>query len=116
MKKQTIGLIIAGVLVLLGGVALVAKSTSSVATKSVILSVTKNQSPAVVINIKKGQTVKITINSEIDGETHLHDYDIYTNLEAGKSSTTEFVASLTGEFELENHETEELIAVFKVSN
>lgn len=115
MSKQSLGLIIAGILVLLGGALLFANSNKKPSPLLVNLNVSVKQSAAQTIQVKQGQTVKITFNSDINDEAHLHGYDILTELEANKSIKTEFIADLTGKFELEAEKSGQLIAVFQVS-
>jgi len=55
--------------------------------------------------VRKGQTVRITVTSDRADEIHVHGYDKTVALEPGKPATVEFVANVTGRFEVETHKT-----------
>jgi hypothetical protein len=55
--------------------------------------------------VRKGQTVRITVTSDTADELHVHGYEKTATLEPGKPATVEFVAHLTGRFEVETHES-----------
>jgi hypothetical protein len=45
---------------------------------------------------------------------HLHGYDLEQKADAGKTSTFEFTADQTGQFDLESHLTEKTLLVLVV--
>jgi hypothetical protein len=54
----------------------------------------------------RGQAVTLELNSQTDGEFHLHGYDEQvpaTNLVAGETTTLEFTADVAGQFIIELH-------------
>jgi heme/copper-type cytochrome/quinol oxidase subunit 2 len=67
-----------------------------------------------VVSVPKGTAVTINITSSDQEEYHLHGYDIEQKADAGKSSTFEFTADQTGQFDLESHVTEDTLLVLVV--
>ncbi|WP_143737561.1 hypothetical protein [Microbispora sp. GKU 823] len=57
------------------------------------------------IEVTKGQTVRITVTSDVADEAHLHGYDKEASLQPGTPASIEFVADETGLFEMETHES-----------
>ena len=47
-------------------------------------------------------------------EVHLHGYDLEREIEPGERTTLSFEADLTGRFEIEDHESEEVLGVLLV--
>ena len=68
-----------------------------------------------VHKVRKGQTVKLTVTSDEADELHVHGVDKEVELEAGKPTTLEFVASLTGRFEVELHKSEKQLFQLQVA-
>ncbi len=58
---------------------------------------------------------RIEVGSDQPGELHIHGYDKYLNLKAGKPARTRFKANLEGIFEIENHDTTAQIAELRVN-
>ncbi|GII79976.1 hypothetical protein Sru01_49580 [Sphaerisporangium rufum] len=58
------------------------------------------------IEVAKGQTVRITVTSDVADQAHVHGYDKAADLRPGTPATVEFVAGQTGLFEVETHEQE----------
>lgn len=50
-----------------------------------------------------GDTVSITVVSDVDDEIHVHGYDLFFDAVAGTPVTIEFVADVPGVFEVEVH-------------
>lgn len=50
-----------------------------------------------------GETVSITVVSDVDDEIHVHGYDLFYDVEAGVPATIEFLADVPGVFEVEVH-------------
>lgn len=65
--------------------------------------------------VHQNDTVTINITSDIDGEAHLHGYDIAFENTAGKVTTHTFKAVNTGDFEIEWEETSKQLGDLKVS-
>ncbi|GAA4580093.1 hypothetical protein GCM10023194_07450 [Planotetraspora phitsanulokensis] len=57
------------------------------------------------IDVTKGQTVRITVTSDVADEAHVHGYDKGASLQPGTPATIEFVADQDGLFEVETHES-----------
>jgi hypothetical protein len=51
------------------------------------------------------------LTSEEPLQVHIHGYDLQRELAPGKPVTLSFEADLTGRFEIEDHESEELLGV-----
>ncbi len=70
--------------------------------------------PDRVEQVRLGQEVMITLQSDQDEEYHLHDYDLTQKAAAGVEATLSFVADKPGRFELESHVTDEVLLVLEV--
>jgi hypothetical protein len=70
--------------------------------------------PDRVEQVRLGQEVVITLQSDQDEEYHLHDYDLTQKAAAGVEATLSFVADKPGRFELESHVTDEVLLVLEV--
>jgi len=70
--------------------------------------------PDRVEQVRLGQQVVITLQSDQDEEYHLHDYDLTQKAAAGVEATLSFVADKPGRFELESHVTDEVLLVLEV--
>jgi len=57
--------------------------------------------PTSELNVRQNDTVTINITSDMDGEVHLHGYDIHFDNTAGKVTTATFKADKSGTFEIE---------------
>ncbi|MGW4644755.1 hypothetical protein ACWEN6_40050 [Sphaerisporangium sp. NPDC004334] len=55
------------------------------------------------IDVAKGQTVRITVTSDVADQAHVHGYDKAADLQPGSPATIEFVADQSGLFEVETH-------------
>ena len=51
----------------------------------------------------RDQDVTIVIDSQTDGEFHLHGYELEQELTAGEEATVEFTADVAGQFIIERH-------------
>lgn len=49
----------------------------------------------------KGQPVVVVVRSDVADEVHVHGYDLTADVAPGKSVRIEFIANLTGRFEIE---------------
>lgn len=96
-------------------------STSSVvenpSTFEYTMTIGKNTGTDVVIEVIEGQTVELTIvNPDSHDDIHLHGYDLSTGvIEKGQAGVITFTATKTGEFDIESHETEEVVSILKVT-
>ena len=63
-----------------------------------------------------GSTVRITVTNPLEeDEFHLHGYDLSAGeVPAGETATIEFVADVTGSFELESHHSGDLLMTLVV--
>ncbi len=67
------------------------------------------------ISLEQGDAARIEVRSDQPGEVHIHGYDKYLDLEAGKPARARFPANLEGIFEIEDHDTGTPIAELRVS-
>ena len=67
------------------------------------------------ISLEQGDTARIEFRSDQPGEIHIHGYDEYVDLKAGKPVRTRFEADLEGIFEVENHDTATPVAELRVN-
>lgn len=66
------------------------------------------------LRVEEGQTVRFRARSAAAEEIHIHGYDRYVDLPAGKTVTESFKATITGIFEIELHGSGEQIAELRV--
>jgi hypothetical protein len=52
-----------------------------------------------------GEVVRLTVTSDAPDEVHVHGYDRRLDLQSGTPATVEFVADISGVFEVELHES-----------
>jgi FtsP/CotA-like multicopper oxidase with cupredoxin domain len=67
--------------------------------------------------IEVGEGDRVTLKMTTSGpptEVHLHGYDLEKEVEPGERATLSFEANLTGRFEIEDHETEEVLGTLLV--
>jgi hypothetical protein len=67
-----------------------------------------------VVSVPKGTSVTINLTSSDAEEYHLHGYDIEQKADPSVTSTFEFTADQTGQFDLESHVTEKTLLVLVV--
>jgi hypothetical protein len=67
-----------------------------------------------VVSVPKGTSVTINMTASDAEDYHLHGYDLEQKADAGKTSTFEFTADQTGQFDLESHITEKTLLVLVV--
>lgn len=85
-------------------------------TVSISLEVGTSTGPEVTHVVAVGSTVRIMVtNPSEDDEFHLHGYDLSAGeVPAGETATIEFVADVTGSFELESHHSGSLLMTLVV--
>jgi hypothetical protein len=66
------------------------------------------------LEFTQGERIRFRVRSEVDEEIHVHGYDEYRDIPAGRTVTVAFPAELTGIFEIEFHNSGEEIASLKV--
>jgi FtsP/CotA-like multicopper oxidase with cupredoxin domain len=66
------------------------------------------------ITYRSGDTVRLRFRSDTTTVVHLHGYDKELSVPAGKSVTMRFKADAQGVFEIEDHDTDELLAKLEV--
>ena len=96
----------------------VAGTTASAAVKPVVISITAvNGRPVGGIKrptVKKGQTVRIVVRTNVGTQVHLHGYNIEKNVKKGVPTVIQFVAKVQGRFALELHPMDALLAQLTV--
>jgi heme/copper-type cytochrome/quinol oxidase subunit 2 len=58
------------------------------------------------IVVGEGDRVKLEITSDSPAELHVHGYDLEQEVEPGEPAELTFDATITGRFEIEDHDTE----------
>jgi plastocyanin len=73
------------------------------AVKTLVISISGGTvSPAPSrVEVARGQTVRITVTSDVADEVHVHGYDRSVPLQPGVAGTVEFVADADGLYEVE---------------
>ena len=66
------------------------------------------------LRFTEGETIRFRARSAQAEEIHVHGYDRYVDLPAGKTVTESFEASITGIFEIELHGSGEVIGELRV--
>ncbi|MCE2736418.1 MAG: hypothetical protein ACK45J_02025 [Acidimicrobiaceae bacterium] len=81
------------------------------------VTVGENTGVDVVIDVVQGaQVVLNVVNPNSHDDIHLHGYDLSTgSLEKGEIGTMTFQATQVGDFEIESHESQELVSILRVS-
>jgi hypothetical protein len=94
-----------------------ASSDSKVKPFEMTLTVGDNTGPTVVIEVAQDAQVVLTfVNPDSNDEIHLHGYDLSTGaMEQGDEAVVSFQANQAGDFEIESHETGELLATLRVN-
>ncbi len=125
MKKFCIALFACCVLVSCGGSNETASTTTLAVTADTLdpanvfeyaITVGENTGTDVVIEVPQGKMVSLSVvNPSSHDDVHLHGYDLSTgSIEKGETGSMMFEASKTGDFEIESHETGELISILRV--
>ncbi|MFN5601695.1 MAG: hypothetical protein ACK48T_06195 [Acidimicrobiaceae bacterium] len=81
------------------------------------ITVGENTGVDVVIDVVQGaQVVLNVVNPNSHDDIHLHGYDLSTgSLEKGEIGSMTFQATQVGDFEIESHESQELVSILRVS-
>lgn len=127
MKRFCVALFTCCALVSCGGSNKTASTTSIAATADTLdpanvfeytITVGENTGTDVVIEVPQGKMVSLNVvNPSSHDDVHLHGYDLSTgSIEKGKTGSMMFEATKTGDFEIESHETGELISILRVTD
>ncbi len=96
-----------------------AATADAAAVKPVIIPITAvNGRPVGGIKqptVKKGRLVRFVVRTNVGKEIHLHGYDIEKTPRKGVPTVIQFVAKLTGRFDLELHGPDAMLARLKVT-
>jgi plastocyanin len=61
------------------------------------------------VEVRRGDTVRIVVTSDVDDEVHVHGVEQSAALVAGETATVEFTVDEAGLFEVETHEGDLLL-------
>ena len=61
------------------------------------------------VEVRRGDTVRIVVTSDLDDEVHVHGVEQTVALVAGETATVEFTVDEAGLFEVETHEGDLLL-------
>ena len=95
---------------------LAAPTTTPAGPATISVVVGENAAPDRVETVPLGASVEITfLNPGTHDEFHVHGYDLSTGaVEAGEQAMISFTADKAGTFEVESHETDEIVVVLEV--
>lgn len=79
-------------------------------TISVVVDQGKVTPRAEEVRVERGQTVLVTLISDVDESIHVHGYDRSAEASPGRPGEVGFTADISGVFEIETHETAKLVA------
>lgn len=85
--------------------------TVAPSAEAIVIEVDGDTTTPATETVPLGSTVSLQITSAAEQEFHLHDYDVEGS---GTSVTLTFVADEAGSFELESHDTEQLLLTLVV--
>ncbi len=95
-----------------------AGTTASAAVKPVVISIKAvNGRPVGGIKrptVRKGQTVRIVVRTNVGSQIHLHGYNIEKTVKKGVPTVIQFVAKVQGRFALELHPMDAVLAQLTV--
>ncbi len=94
------------------------KTTATTNTPQIDVIRTVNGAPLggpAEVKVKKGETVRIDVTSNVDDEVHVHGYDIEATAAAGRRARLRFPATIEGRFEIEFHGSGETIGELTVN-
>ncbi|MGI8595836.1 MAG: hypothetical protein ACR2LY_00925 [Thermoleophilaceae bacterium] len=66
------------------------------------------------VSVESGDTVRLAFRSDAAGVVHIHGYDRYVDLKAGRTVRTRFPAAIEGIFEIEEHGSGALLGKLRV--
>ena len=99
-------------------IAIPAAGSASAAVKPVVINITAvNGRPVGGIKrptVKKGQTVRIVVRTNVGSEVHLHGYNLEKKVTKGTPTVLQFVAKVPGRFALELHPMDAQLAQLTV--
>ena len=67
------------------------------------------------VSFKKGEQVRLKVQSDVADEIHVHGYDLMKDVEAGGSVQFSFKATIEGRFEIELEDAGTQIANLEVT-
>jgi plastocyanin domain-containing protein len=102
-----LGLLVSNVLLAAGCSGGASAPAAPVAVKEISVTVIGGHvtPPAGRIDVAKGQTVRITVRSDVNDVVHVHGFEVSAALMPDKPATVEFVADKTGLYDVEAHVT-----------
>lgn len=91
-------------------------STLAPNVKLFVVSVTGNKVDGgpQVLEVKVGDPVRIEVTSDTANEVHVHGYDLTGTLDPGKTTRIDLVADKAGQWEIELHDGNVLLATLRV--
>ena len=93
-------------------------ATASATVKPVTITITAvNGRPVGGIQrptVKKGETVRMVVKTNVGTQVHLHGYNIEKNIKKGVPTVIQFVAKVQGRFALELHPMDAQLAQLTV--
>ena len=102
MRNRIVVVVVLAVLVVAGGVLIFSNRGSGGQNVTINVSVTggKMMQPS-DLSAHQNDTVSIKVTSDVDGEVHLHGYDVHFETKGGQVVSQTFKADKTGDFPIE---------------
>jgi hypothetical protein len=118
-NNQRIALLVAAAVVVIVGFVLASpggtsKKTPTVRNLTVTVAGGKAVGGITPLTANKGDTIRLTIRSNVADEIHIHGYDLHQTVTAGGSVTFQFKATIDGNFVIELESRSEQIAALTV--
>jgi hypothetical protein len=118
-NNQRIALLVAAAVVVIVGFVLASpggtsKKTPTVRNFTVTVAGGKPVGGITPLTANKGDTIRLTIRSNVADEIHIHGYDLHQTVTAGGSVTFQFKATIDGNFVIELESRSEQIAALTV--
>ncbi len=119
-KRQRLVLLVAAAAVVIVGFVLASPGGSGKKTAPMVRSFTvtvaggKPVGAIKLLSANKGDTIQLTVRSNVADEIHIHGYDLHQTVSAGGSVTFRFQATIDGNFVIELESRSEQIAALTV--
>jgi hypothetical protein len=119
-STQRVALLVGAVVVLVIGFVIANSGGSSKSTPavvrhfSVVVAAGRPVGGIKPLTAKKGDTIDLSVKSNVADEIHIHGYDFHKNVPAGGSVTFSFRATIDGNFVIELESKSEQIAALTV--
>lgn len=91
-----------------------ARAAPNKLSMDVVISQGRVKDGAKILKLKRGQTVLLTVTSDLADELHVHGFEKHLHLVPGKTASIEISANRTGRFTVELHRLAMTVGVLEV--